>query len=303
LNIVVSAALVAEVCHSTKIQTADKSLPQESRRIMAAFRVVRAMHAAFGSRDVPSHMPGESRVDYEPPGVLVARTDLIRAGQTFGASAIRERFRFCDVTSVAKGPEDRNIATPAQGPRNFMNELRQYLGDKLLARVERRLGLRKHLEKLAYKLADTLADAGQAEREAHLQTADESLKSYLSRNASTPVSPTDAPGPADQKLIGELIQWWMKHAPFEASRRIVDAVGLGGAYRLPEGERLRLARAFLAMLDIDSPFEGDQAAQGLMPPRRGPSPNLDQAGRAPANGGAAVVPADATSERRSAAPL
>jgi len=200
--------------------------------------------------------------------------------------------------------EDRSIATPAQSARNLINELRQYLVDKLLPRVERRLGLRKHLETLAYKVADTLADAGQAEREAHLQTADESLKSYLSRNASTPISPTDAPGPEDQKLIGELIQWWMKHAPAEASRRIVDAVGLGGAYRLPEGERLRLARAFLAMLDIDLPFEGDQTAvRGLVPPRRGQSANLDQASRAPANGGAAVAPTDATSERRSSAPL
>ena len=94
--------------------------------------------------------------------------------------------------------EDRSIATPAQSARNLINELRQYLVDKLLPRVERRLGLRKHLETLAYKVADTLADAGQAEREAHLQTADESLKSYLSRNASTPISPTDAPGPEDQ---------------------------------------------------------------------------------------------------------
>ena len=68
----------------------------------------------------------------------------------------------------------------------------------------------------------------------------------------------DAPGPADQQLIGEMIRWWMNHDPLDASRRIVDAVGLGGAYHLPEGERRKLARAFLAMLDIDATFEGDQ---------------------------------------------
>ena len=52
----------------------------------------------------------------------------------------------------------------------------------------------------------------------------------------------------------------MKHDPLDASRRIVDAVGLGGAYHLPESERLKLARAVLAMLDIDAAFAGDQTA-------------------------------------------
>jgi len=68
----------------------------------------------------------------------------------------------------------------------------------------------------------------------------------------------DAPGPADQQLIGEMIRWWMNHDPLDASRRIVDTVGLGGAYHLPESERIRLARAFLAMLDIDATFEDDE---------------------------------------------
>ena len=84
------------------------------------------------------------------------------------------------------------------------------------------------------------------------------LADKLARKKSTAISLEAAPGPADKQQIGKLIRWWMKHDPLDASRRIVDAVGLGGAYHLPEGERRKLARAFLAMLDIDATFEGDQ---------------------------------------------
>jgi hypothetical protein len=90
----------------------------------------------------------------------------------------------------------------------------------------------------------------------------------LARKASTEISLKDAPGPADVQQIGEMIRWWMKHDPLDASRRIVDAVGLGGAYHLPESERLRLARAFLAMLDVDATFEGDETdVRGPASPR------------------------------------
>ena len=95
------------------------------------------------------------------------------------------------------------------------------------------------------------------------QGAKRGLRQYLAdklpaRKKSAAISLKDAPDPADQQQIGKLIRWWMKHDPLDASRRIVDAVGLGGAYHLPEGERRKLARAFLAMLDIDATFEGDQ---------------------------------------------
>jgi hypothetical protein len=91
------------------------------------------------------------------------------------------------------------------------------------------------------------------------------LADKLARKKSTALQ--DAPGPADKQQIGKLIRWWMKHDPLDASRRIVDAVGLGGAYHLPESERQKLARAFLAMLDIDAAFAGDQtAAQGPVAP-------------------------------------
>jgi len=100
---------------------------------------------------------------------------------------------------------------------------------------------------------------------ASLRSAKGGLRQYLAnkllaRQASTAISFKDAPGPADRQQIGEMIKWWMKHDPLDASRTIVDAVGLGGAYHLPEVERLRLARAFLAMLDIDATFEGDETA-------------------------------------------
>jgi hypothetical protein len=91
------------------------------------------------------------------------------------------------------------------------------------------------------------------------------LRQYLAdklraRRGSTAISLENVPGPADKQQIGKLIRWWMKHDPVDASRRMVDAVGLGGAYRLPESERLKLARAFLAMLDIYATFEGDETA-------------------------------------------
>jgi len=126
--------------------------------------------------------------------------------------------------------------------------LRLYLADKLLSLVERG------------ELAKRLSDAGPSAQEAHLRTANEGLKSHLSSKAVTAISIEDAPGPADQQLIGEMIRSWMKHDPLSASRRIVDAIGLGGAYRLPEGERREIARAFLAMLDIAPAAEGDQTA-------------------------------------------
>jgi hypothetical protein len=126
--------------------------------------------------------------------------------------------------------------------------------------------LRKHLLELTCKVADKLVDDGQARRAAHLRTASEGLKAQLPREASRSISLTDAPGPADQQLIGDLIRWWMKHDPLDASRGVVEAVGLGGAYRLSESDKLRLARTFLAMLDVDpsrpSCFEPDQATPG-----------------------------------------
>jgi hypothetical protein len=98
---------------------------------------------------------------------------------------------------------------------------------------------------------------------ASLRSAHSGLRQYLgnkllAKKANTAISFKDAPGAAERQQIGEMIKWWMKHDPLDASRTIVDAVGLGGAYCLPEGERLRLARAFLAMLDIDATFEGDE---------------------------------------------
>jgi hypothetical protein len=95
---------------------------------------------------------------------------------------------------------------------------------------------------------------------ASLRSAKGGLRQYLANKLLARKASTAAPGAADPQQIGAMIKWWMKHDPLDASRRIVDAVGLGGAYHLPAGERLRLARAFLAMLDIDATFEGDQTA-------------------------------------------
>ena len=130
------------------------------------------------------------------------------------------------------------------------------------------------------------------------RSAKSGLRQYLAdkllaRKASTDISLKDAPGPADVQQIGEMIRWWMKHDPLDASRRIVDAVGLGGAYHLPEGERLRLARAFLAMLDIDATFEGDQpAVRGSISPRPGRSNASGQTSGATADESPAVASAD-----------
>jgi hypothetical protein len=164
------------------------------------------------------------------------------------------------------------MTTPEEPRRSAIDSLRQYLADLLLAAVERRPRLRKHLLELTCKVADKLVDDGQARRAAHLRTASDGLKTELPREASPSISLKDAPGPADQQLIGDLIRWWMKHDPLGASRGVVEAVGLGGAYRLSESDRLTLARAFLAMLDVDpsrqSHFEPDQA-----PPRTGQDRN------------------------------
>jgi hypothetical protein len=103
-----------------------------------------------------------------------------------------------------------------------------------------------------------MADDGNADREGLLRSANEGLKAYLPTEApptmnaiAGPKSRQQAPSAADEQLIGDLIRWWMEHDPLSASRSVVDAVGLGGAHRLPEGDRLGLARAFLAMLEID----------------------------------------------------
>jgi hypothetical protein len=103
-----------------------------------------------------------------------------------------------------------------------------------------------------------MADDGDADREGLLRSANEGLKAYLPTEAPPtanavvgPKSRQQAPSATDEQLIGDLIRWWMEHDPLSASRSVVDAVGLGGAHRLSEGERLGLARAFLAMLEID----------------------------------------------------
>jgi hypothetical protein len=174
---------------------------------------------------------------------------------------------------------------PDGSRRSAMGGLRQYLGDKLLALVERMPRLRSHVQELAYQLAVKLADDGQARREDHLGTVDQQLKAYLPGEAGTTTSLANTAGAVDPRLVGDLIRQWMEQDPFGASRRIVDAVGLGGAHRLPEAERLRLAHAFLAMLDLDAPIKGDQSAlHQSEPPRSGRSRNRKQPSRPLANG-------------------
>ena len=114
----------------------------------------------------------------------------------------------------------------------------------------------------------------------------------LGKKAILAISHKDAPAAVDRQLIGEMVSWWMKHDPLDASRRMVDAVGLGGAYHLPESERLRLARAFLAMLDIDATFDGDQTAvRGLPSPLSSRSTSRGQTSREAADE-SKVAPAD-----------
>jgi hypothetical protein len=70
-----------------------------------------------------------------------------------------------------------------------------------------------------------------------LRPAKRGLWQYLADNLpgrKKSTAPEAAPSPADKQQIGKLIRWWMKHDPLDASRRIVDAVGLGGAYHLPD---------------------------------------------------------------------
>jgi hypothetical protein len=164
------------------------------------------------------------------------------------------------------------MATPEESRRSALDGLRQYrlvLANKLPVLRERLLELansligklpafREHLLELARKVTDKMADDGNADREGLLRSANEGLKAYLPTEApptmnaiAGPKSRQQAPSAADERLIGDLIRWWMEHDPLSASRSVVDAVGLGGAHRLPEGDRLGLARAFLAMLEID----------------------------------------------------
>lgn len=182
------------------------------------------------------------------------------------------------------------MATPEESRRSALNGLRQYwlvLANKLPVLQERLLELannltgklpafrerllelansltgklpafREHLLELVHKVTDKMADDGHGDRERHLRSANVGLKAYLPTEAAPtmnatagPKSPQQAPSAADEQLIGDLIRWWMEHDPLSASRSVVDAVGLGGAHRLPEGDRLGLARAFLAMLEID----------------------------------------------------
>jgi len=114
------------------------------------------------------------------------------------------------------------------------------------------------LRELANQAVDKLADDRQAKRDAQLRGSHERLKAYLATEAASPRGTVvsagprhDAPGVPDERLIGELIRGWMEHDALGASRGVVEAVGLQGAHRLSEDERRRLARAFLAMLDID----------------------------------------------------
>ena len=164
------------------------------------------------------------------------------------------------------------MATPEESRRSALDGLRQYrlvLANKLPVLRERLLALansltgkrpafREHLLELARKVTDKMADDGNADRVGLLRSANEGLKAYLPTEAPStmnaiagPKSRQQAPSAADEQLIGDLIRWWMEHDPLSASRSVVDAVGLGGAHRLPESERLGLARAFLAMLEID----------------------------------------------------
>ena len=145
------------------------------------------------------------------------------------------------------------MATPAMSARSANGGLRQYLANKLL------------------DLADKL----------------------LGRKASSAISQNDAPALADRQLIGEMVSWWMKHDPLDASRRMVDAVGLGGAYHLPESERLRLARAFLAMLDVAATFAGDHTdLREPASPRPSRSKSRTQTGREAVDESSAVASAD-----------
>jgi hypothetical protein len=180
--------------------------------------------------------------------------------------------------------------------RGVVEGLRQYLGDRVLALIERMPRLRSHLLELTHKVADTLADDGKARREAHLGTVDQQLKAYLPGETGTAISLTDTPGAVDPRLMGNLIRQWMEHDPFEASRGIVDAVGLGGAHRLPVAERLRLAHAFLAMLDLDEPIKGDQPAALRPEPR--PVRSVKKTSRTPANGSSAAAATNGSSQRR-----
>lgn len=128
---------------------------------------------------------------------------------------------------------------------------------------------------------------------ASLRSAKGGLRQYLVNKLLARKASTAAPGPPDRQQIGEMIKRWMKHDPLDASRRIVDAVGLGGAYHLPEGERLRLARAFLAMLDIDATFACDQAAmRGPASPRPSRLTSGGQTSGAAADESPAVASAD-----------
>jgi hypothetical protein len=129
------------------------------------------------------------------------------------------------------------MTMPEGRQRSAINGLRQYLADNLLMVFERMPRLRKHLLELTDTLADKLAEDGQERRAAHLRTANQGLKTHLSREAIAAISLDHAPGSADQQQIAELIRWWMRHDPLGASRGVVQAVGLGGAFRLPEGDR------------------------------------------------------------------
>jgi hypothetical protein len=164
------------------------------------------------------------------------------------------------------------MTIPEERRRGSLEGLRQYLADWLLTTVERRPRLQKHLLELTSKLADNLADGGQARRAAHLQSANEGLKARLPREASRAINLNEAPGVIDQQHIADMMRWWMKHDPLGASRSVVEAVGLGGAYRLSEGERQRLARAFLAMLNVDPPKQ-PYFESGPAPPAAGQNLN------------------------------
>jgi hypothetical protein len=217
----------------------------------------------------------DSKIYFAPGSQFYGKTKS--GGYTCRAFADNEGYRATKGTSTREPlptrgvtallwAEDQTMTTPEEPRRSPTDSLRQYLADLLLAAVERRPRLRKHLLELTCKVADKLVDDGQARRAAHLRTTSGGLKAHLPRDATCSISLKDAPGTADQQLIGDLIRWWMKHDPLGASRGIVEAVGLGGAYRLSESDRLRLARAFLAMLDVDpsrqSYFEPGQAPPG-----------------------------------------
>lgn len=153
------------------------------------------------------------------------------------------------------------MTMPEGSRRSAVDGLRQYLADNLVSVVGRMPRLREYLLALTRKLTDSPVDNGQAKRAAHLQTTTDGLQAQLSREAHPVISLRDAPDLADQQHIGDLIRWWMSHDPRGASQCMVEAVGLGGAYRLSEADRLKLARAFVAMLGVDL-FELDQAPLG-----------------------------------------